>query len=168
MDRKWWQKHYNIPFIVTNDTKLQWLQFRIIHRILATNSYLFNIKYVESDVCTFCHYEKETITHLFWDCIYINPLWGEFAAWYNDKQSENIVLDIVDVLFGKSNACATLNMLIILMKSFIYKQRVNKSTVGINGFISFLKYYQTIEKYIYLKKNMIQKFDSVWNNCKLV
>ena len=168
VDRKWWQKHYNIPFTVTNDTKLQWLQFRIIHRIIATNSYLFNIKYVESDVCTFCHYEKETITHLFWDCIYINPLWGEFAAWYNDKQSENIVLDIVDVLFGKSNACATLNMLIILMKSFIYKQCVNKSTVGINGFISYLKYYQTIEKYIYLKKNMIQKFDSVWNNCKLV
>ena len=60
------------------------------------------------------------------------------------------------------------NMLIILMKSFIYKQRVNKSIVGINGFISYLKYYQTIEKEIYLKQNMIQKFNSIWNNCKLV
>ena len=123
---------------MTTNTKLQWLQFRIVHRIIATNSYLFQIKYVESDVCTFYHYEKETINHLFWDCIYINPLWGEFVAWYNDKQSENIVLDITDVLFGKSNASATLNMLIILMKSFIYKQRVNNSIVGTNGFISYL------------------------------
>ena len=151
---------------MTTDTKLQWLQFRIFHRIIATNSYLFQIKYVESDVCTFCHYGKETFTHLFWDCIYINPLWGEFIAWYNDKESENIVLDIVDVLFGKSNASATLNMLIILMKNFIYKQRVIKSIAGFAGFISYLKYYQTIEKNIYLKKNMIQKFDILWNNCK--
>ena len=39
-------------------------------------------------------------------------------------------------------------MLIILMKSFIYKQHVNKNIVGINGFISYLKYYQTTEKNI--------------------
>ena len=66
------------------------------------------------------------------------------------------------------NASATLNMLIILMKNFVYKQRVNKSIAGFAGFISYLKYYQTIEKNIYLKKNMIQKFDILWNNCKLV
>ena len=112
--------------------------------------------------------KKKQLPIFFWDCIYINPLWGEFVAWYNDKQSENIVLDIVDVLFGKSNASATLNMLIILMKSFIYKQRVNNSIVGINGFISYLKYYQSIEKNIYSKKNMIPRFDMKWNNCKLV
>ena len=32
------------------------------------------IKYVKSDECAFCHYDTETITHLFGDCIYINPL----------------------------------------------------------------------------------------------
>ena len=37
-------------------------------------------------------------------------------------------------------------MLIILMKSFIYQQRVNKSIVGIDGFIAYLKYYQTIKR----------------------
>ena len=36
-------------------------------------------------------------------------------------------------------------MLIILMKNSINKKLVNKSTAGINGFISYLKYYQTIE-----------------------
>ena len=100
--------------------------------------------------------------------LHINPLWGEFIAWYKQKESENIMLDIVDVLFGKSNASATLNMLKILLKNFIYKQRVNKSIAGFSGFISYLKYYQTIEKNIYLKKNMIQKYDIAWNNCKLV
>ena len=59
-------------------------------------------------------------------------------------------------------------MLIILMKNFIYKQRVNNIIAGFAGFISYLKYYQTIEKNISLKKNMIHKFDILWNNCKLV
>ena len=82
---------------------------------MAINSYLFQIKYIESDVCTKCHYEKETITHLFWNCIYtcINPLWGEFAAWYiciMINSQKNIVLDIVDILFETSNASATLDM----------------------------------------------------------
>ena len=63
--------------------------------------------------------------------ICINPNW---------KESENIVLDIVDVLFGKSNASATLNMLIVLMKNFIYKQRVNKSIAGFSGFMSYLNW----------------------------
>ena len=107
-----------------------------------------------SQMCVHSVIMKKKQLPIFFGTAYISILCGggggEFAAWYNDKQSENIVLDIVDVLFGKSNACAILNMLIILIKSFIYQQRVNKSTVGINGFISYLKYYQTIEKYIYI------------------
>ena len=65
----WWKKHYQIPFQVTKDTKLQWLQYRINYRILAINSYLFKIKYIDSDTCSCCNIETETITHLFWDCI---------------------------------------------------------------------------------------------------
>ena len=78
-------------FFCDNCYKASMATVQNISRIIATNSYLFQIKYVESNVFTFCHYEKETITQLFWDCIYINPLWGEFIAWYNDKESENLV-----------------------------------------------------------------------------
>ena len=69
------------------------------------------------------------------------PLLGEFFDWYNYTESEKSVLDIVDVLLGKSKDSATLNMLIILMKSFITKQRINRSIAGFIGFISYLKYY---------------------------
>ena len=82
------------------------------------------------------------------------------------------MLYIVDVLFGKSNASATLNMLIILMKNFIYKQRVNNSIACFTGFMAYLKYHQQLKKNIFSKKkkikNMIQKCDTAWSNCKLV
>ena len=109
---------------------------------------------------------KKKKTTSFWTAYISIPLWSEFIAWYNGKESEIIVLDIVDLLFGKLNASAT--MLIILMKKIIYKQRVNKSIAGFIGFILYLKYHQTIEKNIIFKKNMIQKFDIKWINCKLV
>ena len=86
------KKHYQIPFQVTRDTELQWLQYRINYRILATNSYLFKIKYIDSDTCSFCNIETETITHLLWDCIYINPLLGEFVTWVKNTSSENFEL----------------------------------------------------------------------------
>ena len=60
----------------------------------------------------------------------------------------NLILLKINIYQKKSNASATLNMMIILMKNFIYKQRVNKSIAGFAGFMSYLKYYQTIEKNI--------------------
>jgi len=39
-----WKSIYQLPFISTKKSKLQWLQYRINHRILATNSFLKLIK----------------------------------------------------------------------------------------------------------------------------
>ena len=36
--------------------------------------------------------EPETIQHLFWKCIYINPLLGEFISLIRNICSENFVL----------------------------------------------------------------------------
>jgi hypothetical protein len=33
-----WKEIYRLPFITTKGSKLQWFQYRIIHRILGTNS----------------------------------------------------------------------------------------------------------------------------------
>jgi hypothetical protein len=52
-------------FMVSKDSKVQWLQYRILHRILPVNYYLKKIKIVDSDVCTFCNSERETIEHIF-------------------------------------------------------------------------------------------------------
>ena len=68
MDELQWRDFFKMPFIVTNNTKLQWLQYRINHRILATNSFLFKIKVVENPYCTFCQEELKTFEHLLWNC----------------------------------------------------------------------------------------------------
>ena len=60
-DDQW--KQISQPFIETDDSKLQTLQFRINHIILYTHTFLMKIKIKESEQCTFCHSARETSIH---------------------------------------------------------------------------------------------------------
>ena len=49
----------------TSDSDIQWLQIRILHRILPVNYYIKKINVVNSDKCSFCKKDNETIQHVF-------------------------------------------------------------------------------------------------------
>ena len=49
----WWNI-YSSPFRTTRNTKLQNFQFKLSHRITATNSLLFKCGLIETYLCTFC------------------------------------------------------------------------------------------------------------------
>lgn len=56
-----WNKIFELPFKSTQESKLQWLQYQILHRIVPTNKYFFNIKKPQSAVCTFSKTDEESI-----------------------------------------------------------------------------------------------------------
>jgi hypothetical protein len=49
-----------------------------MHRILATNSFLFKIKEVNSKMCTFYHREEEKIEHVLWECDNVQSFLDKF------------------------------------------------------------------------------------------
>ena len=63
-----WKKIYTLLYLTTKDTYLRWLQYRILHNSLPTNSYLVKIQVCESNKCLNCKNDKETIDYLFWHC----------------------------------------------------------------------------------------------------
>ena len=63
-----WNCIFELPFLITNDVKVQWFQYRIIHRILGTNSLLNKMKIIDDPLCTFCKQSEENLEHLFWEC----------------------------------------------------------------------------------------------------
>ena len=65
LDETKWREIFKLPFIVTQNTKLQWLQYRINQRILGTNKFLYKIKVKDNAFCSFCQEDEETIEHLF-------------------------------------------------------------------------------------------------------
>ena len=82
-------KVYQLPFIVTKETKLMMFQYKIIHRILPTNSLLYKMKIVDSPTCPFCPPEIYTIWHLFIEYTQANLFWVLFQDWYGNHSGKS-------------------------------------------------------------------------------
>ena len=71
---------YDIPFSCTKD-KLQWLQYRINHRILGTNYLLVKMGIKNSEICSFCNTEQKKLIHLFWNCTPVVAFINLISTW---------------------------------------------------------------------------------------
>ena len=67
-----WKTIYTVPKVCCINTKLYWFQYRILHRILATNDLLNKMNIKQNNLCTFCNEEIEKLEHLFWQCNTVN------------------------------------------------------------------------------------------------
>ena len=72
MSKKKWKFINSLPFKITQDTTLRWVQYRIIHRCIATNELLHKINILDSNFRTFCGEHVESILHLFGNCKHVN------------------------------------------------------------------------------------------------
>lgn len=158
-----WKNIYEMPFYVTKCAKLQWFQFRINHKILATNTFLCKINVSNNSLCTFCKNEEETIEHLFWECQKVQ----EFL--YRVKQKFNVI-DIY-ILYSKKEFIFSLEnykkaperqLLLLEMKYYIYSARCMKQTLNITAFERTLKMFYWIHKQIAANKNELEKFMENW------
>ena len=80
-----WDRTFNLPFDISQDTQLRWFQYRINHRILGTNYLLNRMKKNQSALCTFCNEKEETISHMFWECSHVVYFWRQFSQFVNTK-----------------------------------------------------------------------------------
>ena len=60
-----WGYIYSSPIRATRNIKLQNIQFKLSHRLTATNYFLFKCGLKETEPCTFCTETKESLLHLF-------------------------------------------------------------------------------------------------------
>ena len=66
-------------FLLYKHKQFTVFKYKILLRILITNSFLFKCKLKETQLCIFCNETKETILHLFWECNIVTSLWMEMA-----------------------------------------------------------------------------------------
>ena len=66
-----WENTYCLSFMCTRESKLiERFQFKFLRRKIATNDFLYKIGIKQTDSCSFCEEQKETLIHLFWTCKY--------------------------------------------------------------------------------------------------
>lgn len=113
-----WKSIFMLPFIAVREAKIQYLQFRYIHRIIGTNEFLFRIKMNDSPLCSFCNLEEETLIHLFWHCPFVKRFWDEISL---SCLKEESYIEELNVHFGYlENGKNIINFFILHAKNFIF------------------------------------------------
>ncbi len=112
-----WENTFNLPFeeknisklfmeinVITLSTKLRSFLYSLLHQATMTNVQLFKWKIKDTDKCTFCNVQTETLLHLFWECQTARHLWNLLLQWYREKTGQTVHLDSKKVLFCKPNS----------------------------------------------------------------
>ena len=158
-------KIYLLPFKATREIKLTMFQYKIIHRILPTNSLLHKMKKVASPSCPFCPSECQTLWHLFINCTHASSFWNRFQQWYSISSNTKLLLTELEVMFGIIR-CHTyrlaLNHLIILGKYFLYVNALNTIRYCFDDFVSLVRDKINLEKYIVVTCNKEEEFRNKW------
>ena len=176
IQNKDWKLYFSLPFKITKDTKLQWFQTRLIHRILPTNKYLTLIQIKDCAQCTFCSNDIETLVHLFWSCPFSRNIWNELLTFLKiEDYFPEFRFSPTNVILGIPNTnkkYTALNLIILKTKYIIYKNRCQNTNININLFQEEIKALYKLEKYLAQIRDRSNKFDEVWTpfkkSCKLV
>lgn len=156
-----WSKYFIVVKRSCRDTYLKNFQFKILHRIIPTNSLLYKIKIKDTQLCTFCHVDEETIEHLFYDCPVTNQFWLSFIQKVKLYYSHiNFTKD--KILLGFKSENLFINMIFIIAKNYIYRCKLKETTPNLTGLKCRIRNYQSWDFYIAKKNNRIPSFEKFW------
>ena len=149
-----WKNSFKILKYCTNDTKLRWLQFRILHNILTTNRSVAKFRPEQNPLCQFCKSHSETIHHLLWQCNKVKIFWNALSNIINNgcAHTHNFKIDEDLALFGQSDNIKSdkiCEFIILLAKFYIYRSKVQDTVLNVKSFIRELHTRYIVEKEIH-------------------
>ena len=164
LTRNTWQNIFLIPFKATTETKLREFQFKILHRIVATKKYLFRIKVIDSNTCTFCGNNVEDLLHLFFECRKVKDIWDKLQHWLQSLNMPVFNWSAKEILLGMSGGPVVINHLIIITKYYVYRSSISKNQLSIKSLKEIIKLYYKVEKEICLSRQVMDKFYGKWSS----
>ena len=161
-----WQNIFTLPKQITIDSQTRIFQYKIIHRILPTNSLLHKYKLKTDPFCDLCHNIIDTLEHTFHLCPRILQLWYDIATWlfpeidlFQYINSENIILGVY------TEKLILENTLILSIKRYIYINKCKETQITLIGIKLFLRHIMILETSI---KNENAKVKNVFKWATIV
>ena len=165
IDVKKFVNYVNRMYLTTISTKLRSFHYRLLHGAIITNCHLKRYGIKETNLCTFCNREPETIDHLFWECAKVLSLWKwltqNMSNFNPEKQSA--ILNVV-----RDNPKVVENCITLITKQYIYRVRCNNGELTTIGLRSAIKEFCVVEYEIAKSKNKIGIHRLKWKNVKFI
>lgn len=163
------KEFFKVCFKTSADTSVQWLQYRILFRMLPTKYYLKKINVSTDDCCSFCKEDVETIQHVFIKCLEILPLWNKLSMHIYCKTTNRIGFNVNNVMFGEiplNQGNKVVNFIILYTKQYIFNCLKQKKIPHLKGLLQHIYFKYKVERYISIKSCEMLKFDKQWSNWK--
>ena len=149
----------------TRNTYLQTFHYRIINRIISTNTFLYRIGKAESAVCTFCNERDETLCHILWECRIVKDFIKDIVAYFRKEYNFIVNISVQSWIFPRLADESEINILIFtLAKQVIFRARHNTQFPSIHHFHHILKREAENESNFFLRHKSTDKFLSKWGN----
>ena len=163
-----WNKTYSLTAEIRFENKIKWLQYQVVRNSLFTNYKVNKFKPHISPLCTYCSHtenppKNELVSHIFWDCRYINNFWLELVDWLGTL-GFHLNMNRNTALFGlhEKSITACENYIILVSKYFIWKAKFTSKEVSLNLFKKYLFNKLSDQKNALTYSNKIECF-SQWN-----
>ena len=149
----------------TLSSVLIYCHFRIINRIYATNKFLFHIKILDKDTCTFCKVSIETIVHLFWECSRVQIFIKEVLSHLKLNYGFDIKVTKCSWFFLENLDNMEI-IIVTLMKQHIHLSRLDETKPSIEKLMRQLKDEVTKECNMAKINNKQDLFERKWGLLK--
>jgi len=157
-----WELIHTRNYKCTIETQLRSFYFKIFHRAIAFNEFLFKIGRKDSPLCSFCGKFPESFRHVFCECDKVKPLWISLQNLVNSKLHSDYTFNHFEIMFGISYE-PFLSYLILCCKFFIYKCKFQNVAPKFTAFKSFLIIKRATEYHIARKKGKLSNHFRKWN-----
>lgn len=133
---------------------------------------MYKIGITDTNKCTFCkeEEEEETIYHLIWECPIVQRFLEQLHSICISKDIE-LNLSNDTFIFGKTNNnkfSELFNIMLMLIKQYIYKARCQKTCPSIKGFLNIFSSYLKTLKYNSHDSTSINNFNIFWQKWSLI
>jgi len=158
-----WVCIYRLPYEVTTSTRLQTLQYRIVHRYFPTRRFLYSRKVIDDPFCDDCGL-VDSLYHYFFECHEVHSFWNDLIVKVNVKlpRQRQIKLTRVGVLLGFPRKLPVVNLLMLVAKQFLASQKYRQGAVTYEIFYPNIVKMFSIEKEIARKNGKTDKFMKKW------
>ena len=117
------------------DTYIITLQYKILHRVFASNYKIYIWKIKESPECWFCSNFSDNLEHFFYYCPITKQFWDSLKTWLTVPVPFKIELAVLEVLLGVVNInkyyikkyYSVVNYVILIEKYFICTKKKKNS-----------------------------------------
>ena len=146
-------------------------QYKIITNILPTNDYLARYRVKDSNICSKCDTEFDSVYHSLYGCVKVVPIISNIFSLIVDKCKAIGHINMMDFFFGIPGIeYDGVNQVLIELKKFIFYDW--KAEVCVDELCArfTLKIIKLIvkEKTIFLSSKKIDRFNTKWENFKYI